>query len=72
MAPFTSLLRRTASAALPIQAARGFGAKGQGAGEPESGWTFYHSSDELLSGLDVMEHSAPPALLELLREALAA
>ena len=44
----------------------------QAAEEPDSGWSFYHSSDELLSGLDVMEHTAPPALLGLLREALAA
>lgn len=76
MAPFTSLLRRTAPAALPLQAARCLGpraqSKAQMAPEPEAGWTFYHSSDELLSGLDVMEHTAPPALLELLREALAA
>lgn len=72
MAPFTTLLRRTAPAALPLQGARYLGSKVQPAAEPEAGWTFYHSSDELLSGLDVMEHSAPPALLELLREALAA
>jgi hypothetical protein len=72
MAPFTSLLRRTAPAALPFRAARCLGSRAQTAAEPEAGWTFYHSSDELLSGLDVMEHTAPPALLELLREALAA
>lgn len=72
MAPFGSLLRRTASASSSLQATRAQGAKGQVGGEPESGWSFYHSSDDLLSGLDVMEHTAPPALLGLLREALAA
>lgn len=72
MAPFASILRRTASAFHPLQQARGHGAKVQAADELDSGWSFYHSSDELLSGLDVTEHSAPPALLELLREALAA
>lgn len=71
MAPFGSLLRRTASAS-SLQAIRGQGLKGQVGGEPDSGWSFYHSSDDLLSGLDVMEHTAPPALLGLLREALAA
>lgn len=71
MAPFASFLRRTASASYPLQQARGHGAKVQAA-EPDSGWNFYHSSDDLLGGLDVTEHTAPPALLELLREALAA
>jgi len=72
MAPFGSLLRRTAFASSSQQATGGQGAKGQAGGEPESGWSFYRSSDELLSGLDVMEHTAPPALLGLLREALEA
>lgn len=72
MAPFASLLRRTASTSLPLVQTRGHGAVAQAAEEPDSGWSFYHSSDELLSGLDVMEHTAPPALLGLLREALAA
>jgi hypothetical protein len=72
MAPFASFLRRTASPSQSLQQARAQGAKMQAAEEPDSGWSFYHSSDDLLSGLDVMEHTAPPALLGLLREALAA
>ena len=72
MAPFASLLRRTASTSLPLVQTRGFGADVQAPEEQDSGWSFYHSSDDLLSGLDVMEHTAPPALLGLLREALAA
>jgi hypothetical protein len=72
MAPFGTLLRRTALAPLSLLVCHEDDVAGPAATEPDAGWSFYHSSDDLLSGLEVMEHSAPPALLGLLQEMLAA
>jgi len=72
MAVLASLLRAVSTTVQQTlaQASQGCGARVslEDADWSDSAWGFYNSSNELLSGLEVTEYSAPPALTGLLRD----
>lgn len=72
MAVLASLLRAAATTVQQTLAQASQGLTGsvslEEADWSDSAWGFYNSTNELLSGLDVTEHTAPAALVGLLRD----
>lgn len=72
MAVLASLLRAASTSVQQTlaQASHGFAARVslEEADWSDSAWGFYNSTNELLSGLEVTEYTAPPVLTGLLHD----
>ncbi len=73
MAVLASLLRAASTTVQQTLAQASQGLSGrvtlEDADWSDSAWGFYNSTNELLSGLDVTEHTAPAVLVGLLHDA---
>ena len=73
MAVLASLLRAASATVQQTLAQASQGLSGrvtlEDADWSDSAWGFYNSTNELLSGLDVTEHTAPAVLVGLLHDA---